>query len=168
MDKTVCKMQWIKNALYLNVSDASVSSINPISTVLFYFDQFYLRPIKMSYLNMSYGEMSDFVWFSLFVFSLVTKLRSLDLKIHWNTLIFFDKKRYGVIFENVPWNNAWFCFISIVWVHFEHKTEKFWFRSHWNALIFFDKKDMVIWCQIWICPMEKCLILFHFHCFGSL
>ena len=46
MDKTVCKMQWIKNALYLNVSDASVSSVNPISTVLFYFDQFYLRPIK--------------------------------------------------------------------------------------------------------------------------
>ena len=78
----------------------------------------------MSDLNMSHGKMSDFVWFSLIVFTLFIKLRKFDFKSHWNTLI--DKERYGVIFEYVPWKNAWFCFSSIVWVHFKHKTKKSW------------------------------------------
>ena len=37
------------------------------------------------------------------------------------------------------------------------------FESHWNT---FDKKKNN--CQIWICPVEECLILFYFHCLGSL
>ena len=42
------------------------------------------------------------------------------------------------------------------------KLTNFDLISHWNTLIFFDKE---VWCQIWICPMEKRLILlFHFHC----
>ena len=41
-------------------------------------------------------------------------------------LIFFrKKKKYGVSFEYVPWKTAWFCFISITWVHLSHKTKKF-------------------------------------------
>ena len=78
-------------------------------------------------LNMSHRKMSDFVSIPLFGFTLVIKLRNFDFESHWNTLIFFDKKRYGVRFEYVPWKNVWFCFISIVWVHFSHKTEKFRF-----------------------------------------
>ena len=34
-----------------------------------------------------------------------------------------------------------FCFISIVWVHFSQKTEKFWFLKSLKYFItFFDKK----------------------------
>ena len=44
-----------------------------------------------------------------------------------------------VRFEYIPWKSAWFCFISIVWVHFILKTEKFDFESLWNTLILFDK-----------------------------
>ena len=42
------------------------------------------------------------------------------------------------------------------------KTEKLQF---WKSLNYFNIlwwKNM--WRQIWRCPMEKCLILFHFHC----
>ena len=46
---------------------------------------------------MSHGKMSDFVLFPLFAFTLVRKLRN---------LMFFDKKRYGVRFEYVPWKNV--------------------------------------------------------------
>ena len=35
--------------------------------------------------------------------------------------------RNNVRFENVRRKNFWFCFNSIVWVHFSHKTEKFRF-----------------------------------------
>ena len=68
----------------------------------------------MSDLNMSDGKMSDFVSFPLLGFTVAIKLRNFDFVKHWNTLIIFDKKRYGVRFENDPWKNVWFCFISIV------------------------------------------------------
>ena len=73
--------------------------------------------LNMSHLSITHGKMSHFVLFPLFDFTLVVKLRNCDFKSHWNTLIFFDKKK--------------------------------------------------ILCQTWICPMEKCLTLIHFHCFGS-
>ena len=38
-------------------------------------------------------------------------------------------------FEYVPWKNVCFCFISIAWVHFIHKTKKFWF---WKSLKCFN------------------------------
>ena len=69
--------------------------------------------------------MPDFFLFPLFGFTLVIKLRNLDFESHWNTLMLFDKQRYSVRFEYVPWKNLYFCFISIVWVHFSHKIEKF-------------------------------------------
>ena len=70
-------------------------------------------------------KMSDFVSFPLFGFTSVKKLRNFDFESHRNTLIFLDKKIYDVRFEYVPCKNVLFCFISIVWVHFIHKTEKF-------------------------------------------
>ena len=72
-------------------------------------------------------KISASVLFSLFGFSLVIKLRNINFDSHWNTLIYFDKKRYVVRFEYVPWKTVWFCLISIVWVHFSHKTWKFRF-----------------------------------------
>ena len=60
----------------------------------------------------------------------------------WRSLKYFnifDKKRYGVRFEYVPWKNVGECFISIAWVHFSYKTEKCWFWRPLHNLIFFDK-----------------------------
>ena len=50
-------------------------------------------------LNMSNVKMADFVSFPLLGFNLVMKLR-FYFEIHLNTLIFFDKKRYGIRFED--------------------------------------------------------------------
>ena len=41
---------------------------------------------------MSRGEISDFLSFPLFGFTLVIKLRNFNFESHLNTLIFFDKK----------------------------------------------------------------------------
>ena len=73
----------------------------------------------MSDLKMSREKMSDFASFSLFSFTLVLKLWNVDFESLWNTWIFFDKKRYGVKFEYLPWKNVLFCSISIAWVHFQ-------------------------------------------------
>ena len=83
----------------------------------------------MSDFNMSYEKMSDFASFPLFKFTLVIKLRNFDFKSHWNSFLFFDKKIYDLRFEYVQWKDAWFCFISIVWVHVSYKTD---FKSHWK------------------------------------
>ena len=85
----------------------------------------------------------------------------------WKTLKYFN------ILKNV-WRHILICpmkkhpilFHSIVWVHLSHKTEKLWF---WKSLKYFN----IFWwknilCQIWICPMEKCLTLFYFYYLGSL
>ena len=61
---------------------------------------------------------------------------------------YFEK--YNVRFEYLPGKNVWFCFISIVWFHFSHKTDKFYFKAHQNTLIFSDKKmmsDLIMSCQ---------------------
>ena len=60
-----------------------------------------------------------------------------DIEILFNI---FRLKKYDVRFEYAPWKNVWFCFISIVLVHFNHKTENFDFKNHWNTLIFFHIK----------------------------
>ena len=46
----------------------------------------------MSNLNLSHGEMSNFVLIPLLGFILVLKLRNFDFKSLWNTSIFFDQK----------------------------------------------------------------------------
>ena len=55
---------------------------------------------------MSHGKMSAFVSIPLFGFTLVIKLRNFDFQSHGNILINFDKEKYGVRFEYVPWKNV--------------------------------------------------------------
>ena len=90
-----------------------------------------------------YGKLLDFVSFPLFGLTLVKKTGNFDFESHWNTIIFFDKRRYWVRFKYLPWKNVWFCFIFIVSVHFSHKTDKLRF---WKSLKYFNfiwsKKDI--------------------------
>ena len=81
----------------------------------------------MSDLSMCHGKVTEFVSIPLFRFTLVIKLRNFNFESHWNILMFFNKETYDVRFADVPWKNVWFCFISIVWFYFSHKTEKFRF-----------------------------------------
>ena len=55
--------------------------------------------------------MSGFVSFSLLEFTLVIKLRNFNFESHWNTLMFFNIKRYDVRFEYDLWKNVRFCYI---------------------------------------------------------
>ena len=92
---------------------------------------------------------SDLKNVSFCLFNLLC-LGSFDFESHWNTLTFFDKKRYGVIFEYVAGKNVWFCFISIVWVYFGHKTEKFWFwksLNYFNVFLIKRMSDFITSCQ---------------------
>ena len=82
---------------------------------------------KMSVTEAIPSKVFDFASIPLLGFTLVIKLINFDFESHWNTLIFFDKKLYGIRFEYVPWKTVWLNFIYIVWVHFSHKTKKFWF-----------------------------------------
>ena len=108
----------------------------------------------ISDLNMSHGNMSDFVSCLLFGFTLEIKLTNFDFESHWNTLILFDKKGVGLnMFHGKMPDLVWFplCVFTLV-----IKMKNFDFESHWNILIFFDKNS---WRQIWIGPMEKCFEL---------
>ena len=98
----------------------------------------------VSGLNMSHGKTSEFVTFPLLGFTLVIKWRK--------SLKYIEKsfhKKYGVGLDYVLWKNVWFCFISIVQVHFSHKTQKFRF---WKSLKYFNifwwKKDIVSYLTI--------------------
>ena len=94
------------------------------------------RPTKMiSDLNIYQWKMSDFVSFPLLGFILVIKVRKFDFSSHWSFLIVFNKNRYDIRFEYVPWKNVWFCSNSIVCIRFSHKTEKLQF---WKSLKYFD------------------------------
>ena len=77
----------------------------------------------------------DFISLYSIVFTFKMRLKSSNYKSHWNML---------VLFEYVPQKNVWFCFNSIVLVHFSHKTEK---SQFWKSLKYFNifliKKDMV-------------------------
>ena len=101
-------------------------------------------------------KMSDFVSIPLFGFTLVIKLRNFDFESHWNISVTFDKQRYGVRFEYIPWENVWFYLIPIIWVHF----------SHWNVLIFSDKErygvrfENVPWKNVWFCVILIVWFLF--------
>ena len=79
----------------------------------------------VSYLNVSYENISGFVSFPMFGLTVVIKLRKFHFESHWNT----------IRFEYIPRKNDWFCFISIVCVHFSHKTDKCrfcWFLKYFN------------------------------------
>ena len=61
----------------------------------------------VSDLNMTHGEMLDFVSFLLLGFTLVMSLRHFDFETHLNTLIFFHKKK-DVRFDYVLSNRVYF------------------------------------------------------------
>ena len=124
---------------------------------------------------MSHIFSCDFVSFSLFEFTLVIKLRNFDFESHWNALIIFRKKMYSVRFEYVPWKNVWFCFISIILVHFSHKTENSsflkslkWFKVFWkkndvrieyvlsNSVWF--RLSFVVWVGFWRIQFRNLLL----------
>ena len=71
----------------------------------------------VSDLNMSCWKIYDFVSFPFFGFPLVIKLRNLEFESHWNTFIFFDKKK-DVRFDCVMSNSVWFGLSLVVWVEF--------------------------------------------------
>ena len=85
----------------------------------------------MSDLNMSHEKMSDFASFSLFSFTLVLNLWNVDFESLWNTWIFFDKKRYGVKFEYLPWKMSHFVPFPLLgftcrnWVQFNLRNVDF-------------------------------------------
>ena len=70
-----------------------------------------------------------FVSLYLFVFTFAMKLKDANSKIHWNILW---PVKNDVRFEYVQCKSFWFSFVSIFWVHFICKAEKFWF---WKASI---------------------------------
>ena len=85
--------------------------------------------------------------------------QEINLKIHSNTILLFilivyaqfcnETERYQLKyfsilppiendarFSYISWKNVWFCFISIVWVHFSHKTGKFRFCKSFKHFFF--------------------------------
>ena len=100
----------------------------------------------------------------LFHFTWLCSLFRWDWKMpiisHWNVLAFYDQWKNNVRFEYVPWKNVCFCFIPMVWVHFSHRIKK---SRFWKSLKYFKYVLIKKRCHIWIYPMGKCLILFHFH-----
>ena len=108
------------------------------------FVYFVINKKMITDLNISHRKMSEFISIQLFPFTLVIKLQSFDFEIQWNISIFLIENH--VTFEYVPWKNAWFCFVSNVWVNFSHKTKKFPF---WKSLkyltIFYHKKTKMLY-----------------------
>ena len=110
-------------AFAMKLKDASCKSY---WTILAVCDQWKM----ISDLNMSHRQMSDFVLFPLFGFTLLIKLRNFDFESQWNILKYFLIKRYGVRFGYVLWKNVWFSSISIVSVHFCHNAKNFNFERY--------------------------------------
>ena len=103
------------------------------------------------------------VWFgpfSLFALFVVIKLSDTSFKNHWNTLIFFDQEK--MISDLNISHRKMFDFVSVPLFAFTFviKLRDFHFKFHWNAS-FFGLKN---WSQIWVDPVETCLILFHLPC----
>ena len=114
----------------------------------------------LSDLHMSYLILFHFTCFWSFLQwnrkMLIVKIIEISIKI-------------DVRFECVLWKNVWFCFISIVWVHFSHKTAKFWNLKSLKYFSIFDHKKNDVrfqnlpWKNVWFC-----LILFGFTLFIKL
>ena len=76
-------------------------------------------------LKMSHENMSDFVSFPLFGFTLVIKLRNFDFESHWNTLLLlllllllFWSKKNDARFEYALPDSVWFGLSFVVWEGF--------------------------------------------------
>ena len=109
-----------------------------------------------------------FFSFPLFGLTLVIKPRNFDFECHWNTLIYFDKKRYGVRIEFVPCKISDFVSFPLLGLTLVIKLRNSDFEIHWNTLIYFDKKrygvrfEYVLWKNVWFCFISIAYVHF-FH-----
>ena len=97
--------------------------------------------------SMFYEKMSDFVWFPLFVLTLVIKTLIFDQK----------KKKKDIRFEYVLSNSNWMNYASLFELNFANKLRNTNFKLYWNSLIFLISG---IYCQIKICPAFFILFVF--------
>ena len=104
----------------------------------------------MADLNISHDKISDFDSFPLFQFTLVIKLGNYDFESHWNLYIFWQIKIWYQIWI-FPMEKYLIFLISIVWVHFSHKTEKFGF---WSSTKTFKYLFIQKWCHSWLCLVK--------------
>ena len=141
-------------------------SFDLILKVLQIFWYFFIKKKLELDLNTSHGKMSGFVSFPFFGFTLVMKLRNFDFESHGIIFIFFDKEILVSDLNISHEKMSDFASFSLFGFTLAIKLRNSEFKIHWNILTYLGKKKIL--CQIWICPMEKCLILFHFHCLGSL
>ena len=96
------------------------------------------------------------------------KLKDANYKSHWNILVIATNEKWCQIwiFWICPMENVWFCFTSIVWVHFSHKTEKFWFWKSLKQFNVFDKKRYGVrfkyapWKNVWPCFISNVWVHF--------
>ena len=107
-----------------------------------------------------------FISLYLLVLNFAIKLKRVNYKSNWNILVFCDQWKMISDLNISQGKISNFLSFPMFGFTVAIKLRNFDFESHWNTLIFFDKKR--IWCQIWICSMEKCLILLHWHCLGLL
>ena len=109
----------------------------------------------MSDLNMFHGKM--FKMLKMFGLTLVKKPRNFDFESHWNTLTYFDNKRYGVRSEFAPCKMSDFVSFPLFGLTLVIKLRNSDFERHWNTLIYFDKKrygvrfEYVLWKNVWFC-----------------
>ena len=101
----------------------------------------------------------DFISLYLIVFTFPVRLKNANYK-SLKCFSILRPMKNNVRFEYVPWKNVCFCFIPMVWVHFSHRIKK---SRFWKSLKYFKYVLIKKRCHIWIYPMGKCLILFHFH-----
>ena len=113
-----------------------------------------------------------FISLYLKVLTFAIRLKSANYKSHWHILVFYDQ--WKIMSDLNMSHRKMSDFVLFLWLRFTLvlKLRNFDFESHWNTLIYLDKKGVRfeyihIYIYIhWI--YSKCLILFHFHCLGTL
>ena len=94
------------------------------------------------------------------------RLKDANYKRHLNILVFCDQWKMMWDLNMSHGKKIQFCFISIVWIHFSQKTEKFWFKKSLKYFNIFLIKN--IWRQIWICTVKQCLLSFKLRCLSKM
>ena len=108
-------------------------------------------------LNMSF--------FILFHFTCLSSI----LRWNWKVPIIKVIEIFELLATYQEWYRIWIspmenCFYSILWVYFSLEIEKFRF---WKSLKYFNIFRSKQWCQLWIRPVNHCLIWFNLSCLSS-
>ena len=106
----------------------------------------------------------DIVSICLFGITFAMILEDASYKSHWNILVIATNEKWRHIWI-CPVRNCLICFTSIMWVHFCHKTDKFWFSK---SLTYFSACWSKKGCQVWICSVKQCLIWFKLRFLSSI